>query len=89
MLTMTLELYAIDPPNHKKSGVFTRLRFKRINDPVFKRTFTCDIVHGFKNEQRWIPIIKSGVGTQVTNLKLKDKKHVDGDSYPQILTIRR
>ncbi len=66
------------PVQHTRNGkfYFRRIEFVLENGDWCKT----DIVQGFRNSKRWQIGMDYGVGTKVTNLKLKDSTTIDADS---------
>lgn len=79
----------LEKENKKKGHIFRRLVLKGPKENGKHKIYFCDVVYGFRNYPRWKIVIqyieKHGLPVYLGQLKLKDKKHVDADSFPVIL----
>lgn len=60
---------------------FRRIYFK-MEDGSWAVT---DVVPSYRNYRYWKPVIEAGVGTTITNVRLKEKSKVDADSPVKIV----
>ena len=77
---MQAEIIKIDKPVNSasvKGKKYIRVYFKILETGKFAKT---DLVMGFRNFKRWKPYLK--VGNVLDNLRLKDEKTIDADSFP-------
>lgn len=74
----------IHPNKYSRNGnIFTRIEFI-MADGSWAKT---DVCPNYRNYKRWVPVIQSGVNTEVTGLTFRQKGEVNGDSYPKIIGI--
>ena|SRR3990167_3238450 len=81
----TGEIIKIHPLKSSRNGgtSYVRAEFK-MEDGSWAKT---DVVPGFRNASRWVPILKAGVGAFVTGLQFKRDGEVDADSFPRVTTV--
>lgn len=76
---MTGEIIKIDPLKKGSGGKYIRVHFKMVDG----RWAKTDLVINFRNFRRWERLLR--VGNIIGNLRMKDEKTVDADSWPLIL----
>lgn len=84
---MKYELTSIQPEQKSKyGGTCTLLTFRRLSD---HRSFNTWLASNCRNKERWNAVIKSGIGTIISNLIVKSDTLINADSVPFIEEIRK
>lgn len=79
---MKATITKIHPNKYSVHGnMFTRIEFK-LADGTWAKT---DVCPDYRNYKGWQPVLVSGVGTELDNLKMRNKTEINADSSPVIL----
>ena len=71
-----VKVFAIDMLKRGTGGLFHRIKFK----DMFGNFYKTDVVLSYGNAERWLELIKKGLGTMITSYKLYNKTTIDADS---------
>lgn len=78
---MKAKVTKIHPNKFSRNGnMFTRIEFQ-LQDKSWAKT---DVCPDYRNYKGWVPVLESGVGTEISNLKMRNKSEVNADSSPVI-----
>lgn len=82
MIDLKATVKKIHPNKFSRNGnVFTRIEFI-MSDNSWAKT---DVCPDYRNYKGWVPVLEAGVGTEIDNLKMRNKSEVNADSSPVII----